>query len=206
MKGEHLLQDVAQDRHEMQIDRRARGLGDGQVEVVVVFGLEAGWAPLRRHGDEGAVDLGALLRRRPLGGAPCRPDLQVRAYLRQVVQVVAVGADKLRQGGVELVGRGRDPGAAALDGGDEALGFQLLQGGADRNPADPHHVGQLALARQAFARGQFAAGDQPQQFIGDAVGDALAGNFLESRIHALAPRRLCRSLLPKRIAGRTSRS
>ena len=182
MIGEHLLQDLAEDGHQVHVDRAAGRLGDGQVELEVVVGLE----PLRpagpAHDLQTALDLGDLLVGAPPRGAARGPDLDPSADGGQVVQVVPVDAQQLGQGRIAPVRRRDDACAAALDRGDESLGLELLQRGAHGDAADVHHLGQLTLARQALARRQLAGGDQAKQLLGDPVGHPFARDLLEPGI------------------------
>jgi hypothetical protein len=126
------------------------------------------------HQLEVARDLGDLLPGAALGRAPGRPDLDAGPDLGQIVEVVPIDPDQLGERRVALVGGGDDPGPAALDRGHEALGLELLQRRAYRDPADAHHLGELTLAGQALAGRQIAAGDQAQQLLGHTVRDAFA--------------------------------
>ncbi len=160
MIGEHILENAAQHAHEVHVDGAARGLGNRHMEVEVVFGLVALGTARLRHQFEVMPDLVDLFPRAALRRAPGGPNLDAGPNFRQVVKVAAIDPDQLSERRMAFVAGGDDPGAATLDCGHEALSLELLQRGAHRDPADIHHLGQLPLARQAFAGRQFATGDQ----------------------------------------------
>ncbi len=79
-----------------------------------------------------------------------------------------------------FLGRKRgDDGALMRRDGDEALGLELLQGFAQRDPADAHFLGDLLLADR-LAGPEFARQDPLPQDLGGFGGDGAA---LDGAIH-----------------------
>ena len=101
------------------------------------------------------------------------------------MDVVRVDPQKLAGIRLDLASRRQQPGATALDGGEQALLLELLQGCADRHPAYPHHGGELAFPRQTLARRETAVADELQQLVCDAVGHAFPRNLAKARIRAI---------------------
>ena len=93
---------------------------------------------------------------------------------RQIVEVVELDPDHLGQGRVHVSGGGEHAGASPLDGGEEPLGLQLLEGGAHRHAADAHLLGKLTLTGQALTGGQFAVRDHVEEFCRDPVGNPVS--------------------------------
>ena len=112
-------------------------------------------------------------RRQP---GPARERGQVRRANGQVVGQ-APGRRRRRRGAVGGRRRrhGRDPGARALAGHEEALGDELLVGLDDDPAAGPQVAGELAAGRQPDPGGQPSRADGRPQLGRDLVGQVAGG-------------------------------
>jgi hypothetical protein len=123
----------------------------------------------------GAADVG---KAGPLAGVrPIGTELGREDRPRQLQRLDFGLAGLLDRGGGETADLGRaggglgDEGAAALAGDDQPV---ALEAGVDRArgvDVDSGALGDLAHARQALARGQFAGGDQRPQLPGELYTD-----------------------------------
>lgn len=110
---------------------------------------------------------------------PAREGGQVGRAGRQVVD--GVGRRRRPVVGAVVVGRSSllelgHPGARALAGHQEALGYQLLVGLDDHAPTHREVPGKLPAGREPAAAGEPARPDGGAQLVGDLVGQAAGGS------------------------------
>ena len=166
---EHARDDVAHDRRQQHREQRvAARPGHGDVEAHVGRGVGGRIGVAVAHRLQQLAELGDAL-----GGGPAGRELGRRRLDRGARLVQVIGGQIGRGGGrrhAELAGeRGHevglarvpDEGAAAVDGGDEALGPQLGQRLAQQRPADPELGRHHRLGRQLLIGRQLAADDLP---------------------------------------------